>query len=138
MSEKTCSEKKNPLSPCYMTDGSISLDSTGKCITCGRTQEEIEKKPDPVVKKPIEEVATPEQMVDINKLRREVSIMKEAMKQRLTECVLSGKTGWNKTPPWVFKNNIEAKLATLSNENTDVKTACVDIANYAMFIFRSV
>jgi hypothetical protein len=42
--EKVCDRKKTFMTPCYIEDGVYALGDDNKCIGCGRSKEELDKK----------------------------------------------------------------------------------------------
>jgi predicted Fe-S protein YdhL (DUF1289 family) len=136
--KKVCSCKKGPLSPCYITDGEVSLDKdTNKCIGCGKTKEEIDNPPIPgkVAKEKVQ--LTLEQVHEMKKIHKSLFSFLKAMEEAMCNGLVNGKKGWNTDPAYLFVNKAQESFNNILAEK-DVEKECIDIANFMMMIWKKV
>jgi predicted Fe-S protein YdhL (DUF1289 family) len=134
----TCSMKKGPLSPCYITDGASSLDKTGKCLGCGRTVEEINNPPvitDAIAKEKV--LLTTEQAVTMKRIHKTLFSFFRKMEEAMCNGLLKGKTGWDTMPAYMFVAKAQESFNNILAQK-DVYKECIDIANFMAMIVNKI
>lgn len=136
--KQICTHKKTVMQPCFCTDGDVALNEKQRCITCGRSPAEINAPTEVAPAKPEEVITlTPEQMAEMKKIHKAVYRFSQAMEEAMCVNLVKGKKGWNTDPAWAFKERMEKCLANIGNSK-DIKSECVDLANFCMFIWKRV
>ena len=133
-----CTCKKGPLSPCIITDGSVSADAkTGKCLGCGRTMEEINNPPVAAAIEKEKVLLTPEQAVTMKRIHKSLYSYFRAMEEAMCSNLLKGKTGWDTMPPYMHIEKMQESFNNILAQK-DVAKECIDISNFSMFIWNKI
>jgi predicted Fe-S protein YdhL (DUF1289 family) len=131
-----CSHKKSIMDPCFVTDGAVALDGKGKCLTCGKTPDEINKPAEAQLVDEKEVITlNPEQMAEMKKVHKAIYRFSQSMEEKMCVSLVNGKKGWDTDPAWAFKERMEKCLNNISTSN-DIASECIDLANYCMFIWK--
>ena len=131
-----CTRRKSVVTPCYLIDGGLALDGSGKCIGCGKTKAEIEA-PAPVPEKvQVKEITlSAEQTNEMKRIHKTIYEFFKKMEERMKFGLAKGKEGWDVQPAWIFLGKIEESIKNIK-DGKNVEDECADIANYCMFIWK--